>query len=73
MRNPKKGTSSDAPSKKRRSHTLQVKQATIALKQQRLDAGEKSDYASTPEPNDPNRPYSPNHETSDESGDGDSE
>ena len=50
-----------------------MKQATIALKRARLDTGEEADYAFTPEPTDPYGPYLPNHETSDESDDRNSE
>ena len=72
-KNAKRGATSDAPSKKRHSHTLQVKDTTVALKRTKL-TNEESDYASTPEPNDPNGPYlSPDHESSEESDNNDSE
>ena len=44
-----------------------MKQATVALKGTKL-IDDESEYASTPELNDPNGPYmSPDHESSEES------
>ena len=72
-RNLKQGATSDVSSKKRLSHTLQVKEATVALKRAKLN-DKDSDYASTPEDNDPNGPYlSLDHESSEESNNEDSE
>ena len=72
MREPKQGPTSDAPPRSS-IHTLHMKVATIALKRAKL-IGEESDYASTPESNDLNGLYmSPDHESSEESEDMDSE
>ena len=56
------------PFKKCRYHTLQVKEATFILKQGKLIEEKLDNYASTPEPNDPNGPYMlPDHKSSEES------
>ena len=58
---------------KRCSHSLQVKEATVMLKREKLD-DEEPDYASTPELNDSNGPHLyPAHESSEESDNEDSE
>ena len=66
-RDPQQGATSDAPSKKRCSHTLHVREDTVILEQTKL-INDESDFASTPEPNDPNGPnMSPDHKSSEES------
>ena len=62
------------PSKEHRSHILQLKEPTVVLKGTKLIDDKYSDYAFTPEPNDPNGPYmSMDHESSEDSVDTDSD